>query len=243
MDHPLIQQAIQNNYYLKSGYHSREQPRYCYDSLMEGIWQPQVYALARYLGTKLNCKYMIDIGCGTASKLVKLYPDFQIIGIDYGDNLHASRNMYPFGTWIEHNLDSTHKLTFEKSILKDSVIVCADVIEHLVQPAHLVWNLKELMKHASVCLLSTPERDIERGIGHMGPPQNPSHVREWNLDELTTLFRSFTFNIKFAGLTVSENISNTKRTSLLVLGNNDTSNAKSSLLDSSEVRANMKSII
>ncbi|MDG0793849.1 class I SAM-dependent methyltransferase [Cohnella ginsengisoli] len=243
MDHPFFQQAVRKNYYLKSGYVSREQPRYCYDTLMEGVWQPQVYALARELGMTLRCKYVIDIGCGTASKLVKLYPDFQIIGIDYGENLQASRSMYPFGTWLEHNLDSRHKLNFEKSILKDAILVCADVIEHLVQPVHFLCNLKEWMEHAAVCLLSTPERDIEQGADHRGPPPNPSHVREWNLDELATLFRSFAFDIKFAGLTVSENITHTKRTSLLVLGNNDPYHAKSALLESREVRKNIMRII
>ncbi|MCY9668252.1 class I SAM-dependent methyltransferase [Paenibacillus alginolyticus] len=243
MDNQSIENAIINNCYLKSGYQSRNQPRYCYDSLGDGIWQPQVYALARYLGTNLNCKYVIDLGCGIAFKLTKLYPDFHIIGVDYGANLQVCMSKYPYGTWIEHNLDSPQKLILQESILKDSIIICADVIEHLVNPAYLLWNLKEMMGLSSVCLLSTPERDIERGIDHFGPPQNPSHVQEWNLSELTNLFRSLHFNIKYTGLTVSDNISNTKRTSLLVLGNNDPSDYRSKLLDSVEIRTNIDRII
>lgn len=238
-----MQRAILNNYYLKSGYRSREQPEYCLDLVENDIWQPQVYVLARYLGAILNGNYVIDIGCGMAFKLSKMYPDFQIIGIDYGTNIQLCREMYPNGTWIEHDLDSPQRLPIEESILKNSIIICADVIEHLVNPAFLLGNLKEMMELSAACLLSTPERDIERGFNHLGPPPNRSHVREWNLHELTQLFRSLHFNVTYRDLTVSDNVSNNKNTSLLVLGNNDLSDYRSKLLDSPEVSAQIERII
>ncbi|RAP75669.1 hypothetical protein [Paenibacillus montanisoli] len=243
MDNPLIQHAVKNNFYLKSGYKSRKEPAYYYGTGENGISQPQVYVLAHYLGMKLGCKYVIDIGCSTAIKLIQLYPDFRIIGIDYGENLQICTNSYPYGTWIEHNLDRPQKLQIQDSILKDSIIICADVIEHLVNPAYLLWNLKKMMEFSPVCLLSTPERDIVRGMDEFGPPKNSCHVREWNLSELNHLFHSLEFNIKYTGLTVSVNWSDARRTSLLVLGNNDPSDSRSAMLDSSEVRANMDSII
>lgn len=243
MNNPLIERAILHNYYLKFGYQSREKPEYCLDLLQNDIWQPQVYVLARYLGMTLNCKYVIDIGCGMAYKLSKMYPDFQIIGIDYGVNIDQCRDMFPHGTWIEHDLNSPQRLPIPESILKHSIIVCADVIEHLVHPAYLLNNLQEMLEHAAACLLSTPERDLERGFTHYGPPPNPSHVREWTLYEITDLFRSLQFNITYKDLTVSDNISNTKKTSLLVLGNNNRSDYRAKLLDTPEVWAQIERII
>lgn len=243
MENLSIQSAILNNYYLKSGYQSREQPEYCLDLVENDIWQPQVYVLARYLGKILNCKYLIDIGCGMAFKLSKMYPGFQIIGIDYGANIQRCKEIYPYGTWIEHDLDSPQSLPIQDSILKDSIIICADVIEHLVNPAFLLGNLKEMMELSAACLMSTPERDIERGINHFGPPPNRSHVREWNLYELTDLFRSLHFNIAYGDLTVSDNVSNNKNTSLLVLGNNDLTDYRSNLLGTPEVWTNIQRII
>jgi hypothetical protein len=33
-------------------------------------------------------------------------------------------------------------------------------------------------------MISTPERNVKRGIYHFGPPPNPHHWREWSANEL-----------------------------------------------------------
>jgi 2-polyprenyl-3-methyl-5-hydroxy-6-metoxy-1,4-benzoquinol methylase len=178
-----------SNFFIKTGYRSRPNSRYFDDNLieMEGIiHQPEVYDFARYLGHRLNCKYIIDIGCGQGDKLVKLYPDFCIIGIDYRKNIEHCKAKYDdFGRWIEYDLEQNNNLPIEKEILESSVIICSDTIEHLLNPTSLLTILKNLLEYAPLCLISTPERDLVRGKDDFGPPQNLHHIREWNIIEFS----------------------------------------------------------
>ena len=175
-------------YFLKEGYQERERPKYFVDRPRgDGIvGQPMVYPAAAELARDLDCSRIIDIGCGFAGKLIELHPEFELVGVDYGPNIEHCRT-YGFGAWVEWDIerDPLPALPAE-----DSVIVCADVIEHLVDPLRLLQALKVLLRHAAVGLISTPERDLTRGPDHVGPPQNVHHVREWNMDEFRLLLES-----------------------------------------------------
>lgn len=233
----IIHSVSQHHFFLKDGYTSRSQPDYFHDLNEEKdrVWQPQVYAIANFLGKKLNCRYIIDIGCGNASKLVKLYPSYEIIGIDFNDNLAFCEKSYPFGTWIEHDLESEQLLEIPNEILKNSVVICADVIEHLINPGFLLWKLKLLMEQAPVCLLSTPERDVTRGLADFGPPDNPHHVREWNSQELGEMLTFAGLNVLFSGLTISDNFLQEKKTVLKIIGNNTLKHPATNLVQCEEV--------
>ncbi|MGC5325137.1 hypothetical protein [Brevibacillus sp. SYSU BS000544] len=220
MDKSFIQNAINNYYYIDPKYTSRPRPEYSLIRFKGVTWQPNVYALARFIGEKLGCKYMIDIGSGAGFKLASMYPDFQIIGIDYGENLVNCRAKYPFGSWTEHNLDHPGELNLPDEIVKDAVVICADVIEHLISPGYLLWKLKKVMELAPICLLSTPERELTYRYNHMGPPFNHCHTREWKLGEFRNLLLSFQFELKYLGLTISNDKDLRKETILAIVGNN-----------------------
>ena len=212
-----------SNFFIKTGYRSRPDIRYFDDNLIETegiIHQPEVYDFARYLGHKLNCKYIIDVGCGQGNKLVKLYPDFHIIGIDYGKNIKYCKTKYDFGRWIECDLEQNKNLLIEKEILESSLVICSDTIEHLLNPTNLLVILKNLLEYASLCLISTPERDLVRGKDDFGPPQNLHHIREWNITEFEELLRFFGLNLEFIGLTVNNNKNYEKKTILAVTEKN-----------------------
>lgn len=221
MENLFIKNAVAKNFYIDPKYISRPQPEYCLINFRGVVWQPNVYSLARYIGEKLGCKYVIDIGCGAGFKLAGMFPTFQIVGIDYGENLQGCRTKYPFGTWIEHNLDTNTELILSEEAIKDSVVICADVIEHLVNPGYLLWNIKKILDLAPICLVSTPERQLTYRFNHMGPPQNQRHVREWTLTEFRNLLLSYQFNMKYLGLTVSNDKDLRKETILAVIGNNN----------------------
>jgi SAM-dependent methyltransferase len=170
-------------YFLKDRYIERPQPEYFEDVVQDAEWQPNVYRAAAELARKLGCGRIVDIGCGYARKLLGLHPEFEIVGIDFGENIDHCRG-YGFGTWLEWDIEREPMPQLEAD---GSVIICADVIEHLVDPLKLLHHLKVLLEQASVAILSTPERDLARGVDHMGPPDNECHVREWNRAELQTL--------------------------------------------------------
>jgi len=212
-----------SNYFIKPGYRIREKPIYCDDmeyAESRVLWQPDVYPFAAQLARHFRCSYIIDIGCGVAQKLVKLHPEFQVIGIDFKDNIQYCQKEFQFGQWIEWDIDKPGVIPIDLNVLSNSVIICSDVIEHLIHPGFLLENLKTCLAYAPVALLSTPERDLTYGLKNFGPPPNPKHVREWNESELESLLRSYDFHVEFLGLTMSNNKDWRKKTLLAILGNN-----------------------
>lgn len=174
-------------YFLKSGYQSRLEPDYFVDEDLNAICQPDVYPEAAAVARRLGAHRIVDFGCGTAGKLAELHPEFEIVGIDYGANIDACQERYDFGTWLEIDFDhdETHS---HRKYLPGGLLVCADVIEHLVRPDRLLAMLREALDAGAVALfLSTPERELCNEPGHLGPPPNPAHVREWSTAELQRL--------------------------------------------------------
>lgn len=221
MDKEILE--IPDNFFIKDNYNPRIIPEYFHDVDLDrsGIThQPHVYPFVEYLSKRFGCTNIIDIGCGGAEKLIKLYPKFQITGIDYGDNIKLCQKKYDFGMWIEWNLEQNDYIDLSKEILSNSAIVCADVIEHLINPSYFFRNLKKFLNFSPICVISTPERDLVHGINHTGPPQNPYHVREWNMAELSKLIISCGFNLSFMGLTVNNDHDYEKKTIIAIIEKN-----------------------
>ena len=210
-------------FFIKKNYLHRLSIKY-YDDMSEKkdgqIFQPYILPLAEFFGDLLGCTHLIDLGCGNAQKLVNHYPKYDIIGIDFKDNIKKCKEKYNFGTWIDFDFEKPNTLNISNEILQKSIIVCADVIEHLENPTHLLNLIHEFLDVAPLCIISTPERDLKRGSDHFGPPLNPHHIREWNMIEFDTLLRSFQFNLVFRGLTISNTKDNLKETIIVGLGNN-----------------------
>jgi SAM-dependent methyltransferase len=196
------------NYFIREGYVSRERPDYFVDIEAETglICQPDMYPTAGFIAETLGSKRIVDIGCGNGFKLASLYPELEIIGVDFGENLETCRERYPFGTWLHHDLDTEDPLPLTEEQLTGAVIVAADVIEHLVRPELLLRKLKLAMEHADAILLSTPERELTWGKDHDGPPPNPHHVREWNIEEFGAFLESEGFEFGDVGLTLNNNV-------------------------------------
>lgn len=186
-------------YCIKDGYRHNENPLYFVDDTGEIVWQPDVYPFALEVADERGAKAIVDIGCGRAGKLAALqaeHPDRRYIGIDYGANIEWCRERYDWGEWLEEDFDQPHII-----VAAGAVIVCADVIEHLRRPEHLLAAI-----HGSGCVavvLSTPERERTYCMDHDGPPTNPCHVREWNLGEFDELLRQSGFEIEHLGVTRS----------------------------------------
>lgn len=208
------------NFGIKRGYRARPAPDYYSDTERPGvgeiIWQPEVYETAVRLARGLGRGHILDIGCGSGEKLAALHPEFKIIGVDYGGNLEHCQQKYPYGQWLVADFEKSETLPIEKEVLRDCVIVCSDVIEHLVDPRPLLRLISHLLEDAAVALISTPERNLkETGLLDNGPPQNPHHVREWTLPELAAFARSMGLRLPYAGLTITNNLRWQRSTILL----------------------------
>jgi SAM-dependent methyltransferase len=63
------------------------------------------------------------------------------------------------------------------------IVVCSEVIEHVVDPKVLLNQIAEALKPGGVCVLTTPIRLTEH-------PIDQNHVKEYFPTELVTLLRS-----------------------------------------------------
>jgi 2-polyprenyl-3-methyl-5-hydroxy-6-metoxy-1,4-benzoquinol methylase len=195
--------AYSQNYFLKPGYTSRQELKYFVTDDDGVVHQPDVYALAALCALKLGASCLIDVGCGNAQKLIDCAGELDTIGIDFGTNLKLCQKKYPIREWVACDLDKDHLLPLSSSDLALSVLICADVIEHLLHPEHLLKSLRAAREHCRLLIITTPERDLLRGIQDMGPPANESHIREWNMAEFGQLLDYYGLVPQRIGLTRS----------------------------------------
>jgi hypothetical protein len=169
-------QSLRENYFIKPDYKSRTQYVHYDDLEEEDKWQLEVYLRAYGLMKKNNWNRVADIGCGSSFKLVKYLGDFETIGYELPQNVSELKRRHPDREWRTTDFQNA------KEIVAD-LIICSDVIEHLVDPDILMNYL--VQQEFQTLILSTPERDICRGVNDLGPPANLAHQREWNFDEFS----------------------------------------------------------
>lgn len=191
-----------NNYGLKPSYTSRTEPAYFNDNLPDSTaWQADVYRLAAQLAEQVGIKRLVDLGCGRGGKLAPYADRFEIAGIDYGANIDECQRVYPDGQWASFDLNNQ---VIAAPAFRDSVVICADVIEHLPTPEHLLQTLHEASSQAAYVLVSTPDRlRVYNGVDHNGPPGNPWHCREWSHSELEALLLTQGLPVRWSGWTIS----------------------------------------
>lgn len=205
---------------LPPDYESRVTPEYFIDSVevTGGVtWQPDVYAIAAQVARDAQCTTIIDLGCGQARKLAELHPEFRVIGVDFGENINWCRSNWKFGSWLESDFEHHELLPIPIKVLDDSIVVCSDVIEHLIDPRPLLATIADLLRHASCAILTTPDRERTHWSARHGPPSNPAHTREWSLVELVDLCEENGLEVISAGHTRSNDVSDCQATSLVML--------------------------
>lgn len=197
-------------YAIKDGYTQRDRPAYFLDDPKGVTFQPDVYWYAFGLAIEFGACRIVDVGCGYAPKLETLHaqrPDWDFLGIDHGLNIQWCETQHAWGQWLTIDLEHPHSYDATGSIL-----ICADVIEHLIDPGPLLDGIRR--SGCTRAVLSTPERDLNWGANHNGPPPNPCHVREWNRDELGAHLTGAGLTVEHLGLTRSDDSATGEKTIL-----------------------------
>jgi uncharacterized UPF0146 family protein len=166
---------MSETYYTPSNYVHRDNPSPLRISADEP-WQPDVYKLAGLVARCVGATRIVDVGCGDAKKLRRLTNEHDVLGLD------VLEIEPPPGVRFQL-YDVLGPDPIPES--ERSILVAADVIEHLTKPEVLLEKISR-----SRCLgavLSTPDRLLEYGYDHGGPPRNPRHVREWTATEFERL--------------------------------------------------------
>lgn len=210
------------NYYLPDGYIKRKDNLAYIDEPGNFNYQPYVYSFSEHIASRAGLEWIIDIGCGSAGKLISLSEKFSIVGIDSPEGIGFAREAIPNSRLIVHNLE-TGLPKLSANILSRALIICSDVLEHLRNPEVLMGSLAELSRKAPYVVISTPDRDRARGWLDNGPPQNPAHVMEWNGTEFVRFMRGSGFDqIPFHGHTINTDFHRAKSTLLAVSGTHAT---------------------
>lgn len=210
-----------SGYNIKKDYKANLQNDYYSDVNEEDvIWQPDVYGYAIEFARNNGIKNIIDIGSGNGEKLEAFKDEFAITFVDFGSNLDVVKKLFKKSkkkhTFVEQNFEEKFPALPEK-IIKDSVVICSDVIEHIRDFTYLLDALVRYSRMTNLLIVSTPERERTYGYDQDGEPLNRCHVREWNKDELKALFRES--GMKFSiGLTRSNDYTNARATICVVSG-------------------------
>lgn len=179
------------DYYLPAGYQVNIEPitldtserKYWTKKRIKhaSLYQWHVYRWVKQIVSKTGSQSLIDIGCGPAVKLNLFFGKTGVdyVGIDQRSAIDYCKNNYTNGEYI---VDDFSNPNFKPNV-KPEVLVCSDVIEHLVNPDILIDYIKSLSDKNTLIFISTPDRSFHWGQNCMGSP-NPSHIREWAQIEL-----------------------------------------------------------
>jgi hypothetical protein len=88
-------------YFIKEGYQHRLDNQYFDDTENTDKWQREVYTFAKDVAVKNNFTKVIDIGTGSAYKLLDNFRDFETVGIDVPQTVAWLRETYPDRTWVD----------------------------------------------------------------------------------------------------------------------------------------------
>lgn len=157
-------------YEIKPGYIHGTRYNYFDDTQKKDEFQKEVYEMAKLYMDNNKYERIIDIGCGSGYKLITYFYNYKTIGVEVSPTYEFLVKKYPDRQWINaKDLDT--------QFLETDMIVCADVIEHVLYPNQLLHSIQKIK--FKMLFLSTPERNISRGYFDYGPPLNRFHVREW----------------------------------------------------------------
>lgn len=144
------------------------------------IYQYHVYRWAASLITAHQLRSVLDLGCGTGLKLQEHIAPVcdDIVGIDQPAGVAAARRLGAPGIFHCADLDSP-TCTIDRTF---DLIICSDVIEHLLDPDPMIALARRLSHPRSIFLFSTPDRVRLRGRSCRASTK-AEHVREWAADE------------------------------------------------------------
>lgn len=176
--------GLKNNYFIREDYIIRDKIKFLDTSNKTDEYQDDVYKFASEITNKFVVHTIGDVGCGSAYKLKKYFKDYHTTGYDLEPTISFLKRKYPSNIW---------KISDFNSIPENfDMVICADVIEHVLNPDELLLWIKKM--NAKHIIISTPDRNQlvnKLGRSPVGPPGNSYHIREWTAEEFHNYIQYF----------------------------------------------------
>lgn len=174
---------------VQATYDGSENPAYWNTERLKSAasFQYDVYVLAAHLVSARAAQTLLDVGSGPPMKLKALFQNggLKIHLVDQPSTAAQGARLLPHARFTAANLE-----TVELDLgIRFDLIICADVIEHLINPDFCLAFIRQHLAPNGLLLISTPERDILRGRDCTSCP-HPMHVREWNTGEFRCYLES-----------------------------------------------------
>ena len=105
-----------------------------------------------------SCEKILDVGCGNAWVAKHfLAKKKQVVSMDIASvNVHKALNIYPKPGHVGVVAD-VFQLPFKKDLF--DVIIAAEIIEHVVDPAGFIKQLFKVLKPGGTLMISTPNEE------------------------------------------------------------------------------------
>lgn len=170
------------------------------------IWQESVYEEARAVAEKVGVSRIVDIGVGAGRKLVTAFSDFpaDLLQVDWADNRERpdGAETPPF---FQANLEDAYDLDalrLELDRPEPTLMILSDVIEHLDDPRLLLRVLRATLRKnpSNRLIISTPDRERIDGKGTQSIPDNPTHIRQWTINEFEFMLKASGFRVEAINL-------------------------------------------
>ena len=175
----------EKHYFIKAGYHHATRVESFDATNSSDEYQRSVYMLAGDYALMFVKTTILDVGCGSAYKLVHILGQYDTTGIEVNPTYDWLLRKYPERKWLLYDNATMPGLSAD-------IVICSDVIEHIAFPDEIMNFLQAI--RFSYLIISTPERDKIFGQGDYGPPENTAHYREWNTEEFVSYVSQW-FNI------------------------------------------------
>jgi 2-polyprenyl-3-methyl-5-hydroxy-6-metoxy-1,4-benzoquinol methylase len=158
-----------------------------------GRFQHHVYQWGASLVRRHRLTSVLDVGCGPGTKLAALIAPVcaDIAGIDQPSAIAVAKRHGVPGDFRAVDLDRCRGVAAARTY---DLVICADVLEHLLDPDPALAFIARHCHARSLVLLSTTDRARLRGRACMAS-EKPEHVREWSAPEFLAYLRSRSWSV------------------------------------------------
>ena len=177
--------GAKSTFCIRGAYKHRTEAIHFDDTGFTDEYQKEVYLRAADLARNENVTTIYDVGCRSGYKLITYLGEYDTTGFEAAQSLEFLRRTYSDRKW-------TFAQFSDRSHPAADLVICSDVIEHVINPDELMGFLVSLARKWLV--ISTPDRGraySRLSRFQLGPPANWHHTREWTFSEFRRYVRQF----------------------------------------------------